>query len=215
MTGHPHYDAAVEAEDLVNELARIRDEGERRWDESSQFVGTESRIALYSLVHGRNATARGELLGGLQYLRLLSETVIRMRWAAGDGEEVGDPDGRPLIDATVARARIRSLQKRDLAHLLAAYRAIHIDGNFELAPDLEGMINAIAEPLAPREISGLATSTTGRAAYATHRLCSSMIHPGLGIHRAGGMPRQRLAEMTDEMGYLAAAFGDAMLRTLA
>lgn len=203
-------------DELIDELVRLRDEGERRPDEASRSVAGECRIALYALMQAHNAVARNEPLGGLQYLRLLAEAAIRVRWMAGDND-VADGQGRPSADGETVVARARSMRKRDLKQLAAAYRAIVKSDpacDADLAPQVEALAAAIPEPAAPWDLRGMATSHTGRRLYAGHRLCSSMIHPGTSLKRGQLLPPARINEMLDDAAYLCAAWADASLRAL-
>jgi len=207
--------------DILKLLEGVRDEGEARPDEVSQFVGSEARVATYALVQGHNAIARDDLLGGLQSLRLSSETGIRLRWLVGDDEDEFGPDGRLLVDAGTAQSRYRSMRRRDLLQLAAAYHSISEVNPSEERRELEGQLRAIAaliaEVPAPWDARRLATSANARRIYAAHRMCSALIHPGaaLGRHDREPIPRRRLEEMTSETAYVAWAVGDGILRSLA
>jgi hypothetical protein len=135
----------------------------------------------------------------------------------GDGEEVAHGVGQILVDRRVAEDRTRAMEKRDLALLAAAYKAIGSirDAPFEdQSAGLQALIDNIDGPGAPANIRDLATSGTALKAYASHRVCSSMVHPGVGI-KSALMPRDRLEAMTDEVAYICLATADATLRALA
>ncbi|MEX2135942.1 MAG: hypothetical protein WEB29_03130 [Chloroflexota bacterium] len=74
------------------------------------------------------------------------------------------------------------------------------------------MADAIDGAEAPWSIKSLATSKSGLSAYAGHRLCSALIHPGRAMRRGTLMPRDRIGAMLAEVGFLCAAWGDAALR---
>jgi hypothetical protein len=211
----------LDPDDILNLLVGVRDEGEARPDEASQFVGSEARIAAYALDQTRNAMTRGDSLGGLQSLRLISETGIRLRWLVGDGEDQFGPDGRLLVDPGAARSRYRSMRKRDLLQLAAAYRSISEVNPSEERRRLEAQLGALAasigEDSAPWDVGRMALSATARRIYAAHRMCSALIHPGAALGRRDRelIPRGRLQEMTGEAAYVAWAVGDGILRSLA
>lgn len=204
--------------DIVNRLVALRDRAAGGRSEASEYVGEECRVAVYALIQGSNALARHDSLGGLQYLRLLAETTIRLRWIAGDDEDAPTPDGRLKVDPDLATHRTLSMKKRDLRHLVAAYRAIREAGGSSsegLTEQLSALADRIAEPLAPREMSTMAITTTARRVYAGHRLCSTMIHPGATLGRTGLMPRDRLEEMIDDTAVVCWVVADGVVTALA
>lgn len=200
---------------LVAALRALRDASERARDMHAGFVSQELGVALYALVQSHGATAIDDRLGSLNYLRLLAESTLRVCWLCGD-TVVADADRHPLVDGTAARERIDGLRKRDLLQLAAAYAAIHeMRGHREnLATDLLAKANAIIAPVAPPNIRRFATSPPGEAAYAAHRLCSSLVHAGLGISRIGLMSPEIVREMVNDTGYACVVFGASILRAL-
>ncbi len=203
-------------EETAERLVAARDHGERQLDEASQFIGSECRVALYAFIHGNNAIARDELLGGMQYLRLLSETAIRVGWIAGDSHEAG-PDGYTVVDPAAATSRIESMRKRDLLLLASASRAIRQSSGSvveDISASLEISADQIAEPPAPVDLRTMATSVPGLNMYAVHRLCSAVVHPGAGIGRPQLMSRDALQKMTEASGTVCGGLAVAVLRNL-
>jgi hypothetical protein len=76
------------------------------------------------------------------------------------------------------------------------------------------MAMRIGQPAARASLKDLAVSPSGKSAYAGHRMCSAVIHPGAALHRGTLMPRPRIGAMLDEVGYIMAAWADATLRAL-
>lgn len=202
---------------IVSELVRLQRVATNRADFASQFVGAECRVDLYAIGQTELALARGDLVGALLYLRLLSEIGIRLRWLIGDEPDVGDAAGRIVANGALARSRVDALRKRDLLSLAAAQKAI-AEANGGSASktneDLFAMANGIAETPAPRNISDLATSPTAKRLYAGHRLCSTMTHAGAALGRGELMDPAVASDMVDEASYLGCASADALLRAL-
>lgn len=203
---------------LTAELDRLRDLGEGRDDDASQFIGGECRVAGLATARAYEAILSNDAIGSILYLRLIAETAIRVTWLADDDTGGADSEGRPTVDASRLRTRIRQLTRRDLEHLRASFVAIHDPGDEDpdgLSDLLQGLIDAIEEPSAPGNAKALATSRAGRDAYAGYRLCSAMVHPGAALKRGSLIERDTAHSMTEQAAYLCCAWSDAALGALA
>jgi len=200
---------------IVDVLVRVRDAGEASVDPTAQYIGTEARVATDAARMAIEALARGEMLGGLQNLRLLAETAIRLRWIAFEGEERAGPDGLALVDPAIAAERVRRLRKRDLLQLAQAYRAfsnIRPEVGTVALLELMELAEQIHDEPAPRDTAQLITSRLAQNMYFSHRLCSALIHPGAALGRRELVTAEVLEMLVATAAYTAAGFGEAILR---
>jgi hypothetical protein len=197
-----------------------------RTDAESRFVAAEAGVAGYALVHARASLADGDVLGGWMYIRLLTETGIRLRWIAGPSAAEPDAQGAPRIDRSDTLARIASLAKRDYGLTLGSYKAVRkirielgeIDEN-DQSGDLSGQIAAMADRIAgeaaPADVKTLAElSREGRQLYAEFRNSSSIIHPGSALGRVPIGDRDRATSQAELAGFLCAAWAAPVYRAL-
>jgi hypothetical protein len=200
----------------INRLTELRDLGERRQDAASRFIGSECRVAAYAYIQSSNASARGEPIGAMQFLRLFLEAIIRVRWLAGD-QDLGDADGQLVVDRATVIERVRRLTKRDLLNLRAAYVAINqsTGRKGQYVGGLTALVDGIPDVPAPATVRELAVARSARATYAAHRLYSSRIHPGALL---GRMAVEETADEIDSQleasGYMFTAWADASLRAV-
>jgi hypothetical protein len=194
---------------------RLLDEAcEGSGDERAGFVAKDLRVARYALGKTHDATAVDDRLGALHHLRLLAESTLRILWIASDAND--DSDGSPYVDASAARRRIDAVQKRDILHLAAAYDAVNeMRGAGKPATnDLRVDAESIDGPAAPRTLRDLATSPYANQPYAVHRLCSALVHAGLGMSRVSRLPIAIVSELADDNAQMCAVRGWAVLRAL-
>lgn len=194
-----------------------------RADAESKFIAAEARVAVHATTHGRTALANGDILGGWMYVRLLTETGIRIRWMAGPSADQPDDQGAPRIDRADTIARIGSMAKRDYGLALSAYRTvrrIRLEAGQTVGEDLGEGLAALAaritgEP-APNGVRQLAwDSPTGRSLYAEFRNSSSMIHPGSALGRVGLGASERAASQIALAAALCAGFAAPIYNALA
>jgi hypothetical protein len=212
-----------EPDDPVDALVKVRDVGESRSDPESRFIGSEVRVATYAYLHGSNATARDEALGGLMYLRLLTETAIRLRWLAGPyGDE--EPGGDRQIDPTDSKRRIQRLRKRDLRLQVGAYRALReVEEANNLPATWDDLIDRLVEAEAalgvdeaPQDLKAMARPfDTGQMLYAGFRLSSSMVHPGLMLGSGTLVERSVIEGSSLNAAMMIAGYGARLLKALA
>jgi hypothetical protein len=135
-------------EDTTDPLEALRAISEtNRTDAESIFIAAEARVAVHAGVHGRTALADGDILGGWMYVRLLTETWIRIRWIAGLSANEPDRDGAPVIDRADTIVRIAALAKRDYGLSLAAFKAvrrIRIEAGQVVPEDVSDQLAALA-----------------------------------------------------------------------
>ena len=139
---------------LIIELSRLRDLGENRADAASQFIGGECRVAGLATARAYQGIRRNDAISTVLYLRLVTETALRIAWLADDDGGKADAKGRPLVDASRLRTRTRMLTKRDLMHLRASFVAIHDpedDDRDKLADQLNELVDA-TRSRQPREL---------------------------------------------------------------
>ena len=74
-------DDMPDALEVLNEISETE-----RTDATSRFLAAEATIAVDALMSGRQAVVDSEALSGWMYVRLLSETAIRIRWIAGPSD---------------------------------------------------------------------------------------------------------------------------------
>jgi hypothetical protein len=167
---------------MMGELENIADSAEAFVAEHAAGAS----IFVSELLHELNVASAGarrvgravdedDNLGALVYLRIVVECTIRLRWVAGDGPE-------PVL-ATL-RERIERQRARDLSRIRAALKFATDSPARRRAIALVTLEQATvrARP-APATVEQLATTDEARDLYALHRLCSAMIHPGVGIRR--------------------------------
>src|SRR5215211_1082363 len=194
----------------INRLVAVRDLGASRPDHASRFIGAECRVATYAYVQSSNANARGERIGALQFLRLLCESGIRLRWICGD-EDTGDETGQLVVDGLMVVERARRLEKRDLMSLRSAYVAINeaSGGEGRYAGGLLDLVAAIPDEAAPPSIRDLATSWSGRSLYSMHRLCSSRVHAGALLGRQTSIETpEEIDSQLDGVGHMLTAWAE-------
>jgi hypothetical protein len=179
------------------------------------FLSQELRVAKYGFEHASEAARSNDRLGALNQLRLLAESALRICWIAGDGLSA-DSDRRPIVDTAAARHRIDALRKRDILHLAGAYAAIHdVRGDDRLLQaELFALAARISAAPAPPNIRQLATSPHATASYVAHRVCSSLVHPGLGMSRVDLMSIETVVDMAADNAYVCVVYGFAILRAL-
>lgn len=145
---------------------------------ASIFVGelmSELRTATDAARRVDRAVADGDALGSFVFLRVVLESTIRLRWVAGDGDEP---------QAAILRDRIERLRGRDLARIRTALGTlIDSPGRREAIAMVSLEQASIRATKAPAAIEQLAVTVEGKQLYDLHRLCSSLIHPGVGIRR--------------------------------
>lgn len=201
-------------ESLSVALTLLQQAGEGSSDERAGFVAKDLRVARYALGKAHDATAVDDRLGALHHLRLLAESTLRIVWIASDTGV--DSDGRPFVDGSAARRRIDAVRKRDILQLAAAYDAFHeMRGAGKPATnDLRVDAETIDGPPAPRTLRDLATSPYANQPYAVHRLCSALVHAGLGMSRVSRLPIATVSELADDSAQVCAVRGWAVLRAL-
>jgi hypothetical protein len=139
-----------------------------------ELIG-ELRTTIDAARRVDHAARSDDALSAYAFLRIVVESTIRLCWLAGDEAEP---------DAAVLRQRIEARRVRDLERLRSA---------LELVPESPGRREAIAllnleqagvrSPAAPWITEQLARTAEARLLYQVHKLCSALIHPGLGIRR--------------------------------
>ncbi len=153
-------------------------------------------------------------MGSLQFQRLLTECALRLAWTAGEFT-TGDSHGWPEAAAGWSE-RIDRLRKRDQLNLAAASDAIHAvgGGSTPAADELRVKAESIDVAAAPPNLRAMATNPVAKSAYAAHRLCSSLVHPGAGIGRIHKVSDAEINGRMDMAAYLCIACGNALLRGL-
>jgi hypothetical protein len=201
-------------ESLSVALTLLQQAGDGSSDERAGFVAKDLRVVRYALGKAHDATAVDDRLGALHHLRLLAESTLRMMWIASDTGV--DSDGRPFVDSSAARRRIDAVRKRDILQLAAAYDAFHeMRGAGKPATnDLRVDAETINGSPAPRTLRDLATSPYANQPYAVHRLCSALVHAGLGMSRVSRLPIATLGELANDTAQVCAVRGWAVLRAL-
>jgi hypothetical protein len=151
-------------------IERYRPSGDHR----VQWIVAELAPARHAFARSLLEISVGDSLGHLLFLRLVAETTIRLGWIASH-RRGGLPAVRDAIDA---------LSKRDLMHLEAAQKRLG-----ENTTAVDAAIREISAEPAPRQIEQLAGSTTlGSDGHFAFRLCSALVHPGLGLRGLPGYP---------------------------
>lgn len=215
----PRYRPKVHADPLET-LRRISRTD--RTDSENRFIAAEAGVAVYAVTHGRSALSDGDILAGWMYVRLLTETGIRIRWIAGPSADGPDADGAPTIDRADTVSRIAAMAKRDYRLMLASYQAvrqIRIDAGQPLGEDLSDGLMALANRIpgtpAPNDVRQLAgLMPTGLALYAEFRNSSSIIHPGSGLGRVHIGDGERATSQIDLAATLCAGFAAPIYRAL-
>jgi hypothetical protein len=194
----------------------------QRTDAESKFIAAEAGVGAHALTHGRAALADGDIIGGWMYVRLLTETGIRIRWIAGPSADQPDNDGAPTIDREDTIARIAAMAKRDYRLTLAGYRAvraIRLAAGQAVTEDVSDQLAALADRIpgapAPNDVRQLAGDTpTGLSLYAEFRNSSSIIHPGSALGRVSLGGPERAASQIELAAGLCAGFAAPIYNAL-
>lgn len=201
-------------ESLSVALRLLQEAGEGSSDERAGFVAKDLRVARYALGKAHAATAVDDRLGALHHLRLLAESTLRIMWMTSDTSV--DSDDRPFVDASAARRRIDAVRKRDILQLAAAYDALHEMRGAEkpATNDLRVDAENIDGPPAPRTFREFGASPYANQPYAVHRLCSALVHAGLGMSRVSQLPIATVSELADDSAQMCAVRGWAVMHAL-
>jgi hypothetical protein len=202
--------------EMIRHAGHLRDAGERSSDDAARYIGSECRLLAYALENGGKAVARREIVGALMYLRLISETGIRLYWVLGDHADGGDPDAIPTADPTAIRERVLGLRKRDLDTHAEALEATAAQAGqaSTTAPGLRAEARRIAEDAAPPTTEGLATNPRGLALYAAFRQSSTGIHAGAVLGRLAPTSSVEASERIDIAAFMTIGAALGLLTSL-
>jgi hypothetical protein len=131
----------------------------------ASWIVSELGTARQASTRSWGAVASGDTLGHLLYFRLVTEVAIRLAWVA-----------RHAFVREPTEQAVDSILRRDL--LTFAKAAERTGGQANRAAETEAA--KIAAKPAPAQLDRLATEGDANGAYRYFRLCSALIHPGIG-----------------------------------
>ena len=166
-----------------------------------RFITQELRLGYFAFRRSLDRPNRDMRYEQVVYLRLISEVALRLSWINSEIEQ----------DPASIFSRAIAMEKADLIQLRASSNAIHqrTDGANELDGGMAELIESLPGDPAPRRLDQLAVDALGERLYATHRMCSSIVHAGAALPRADLMPEERARDMTT--GTMATVAGLAVM----